>query len=130
MTKTRENTNNIVRQLLTFDYIEGLTLVPEYEKVFLLEMVMAGNRDYLDQFETDMRTQRFDLIITDPLFETYKESGENWAEENNVWVDAVSVPILCNYWRKITFPESGVQILAPRPNPKDCQTLTDTETLQ
>jgi hypothetical protein len=109
------------RQLLTFDYLEGIALVPEYEKVFLMEMVMAGNRNYLDAFQQDVASQRFDLIVTDPLFESYKENGESWAEENNVWVDAVSVPILCHYWRKITFPESGVQILAPRENPIDCK---------
>ena len=109
------------RQLLTFDYLDGIALVPEYEKVFLMEMVMAGNRNYLDAFQQDVASQRFDLIVTDPLFESYKENGESWAEENNVWVDAVSVPILCHYWRKITFPESGVQILAPRENPIDCK---------
>ena len=100
--------------------IDGIDLVPEYEKVFLMEMVMAGNRSYLDSFQGDISSQRFDLIVTDPLFDTYKESGESWAEENNVWVEAVSVPVLCHYWRKITFPESGVQILAPRENPIDC----------
>lgn len=115
------------RQLLTFDYIEGVPLVPEYEKVFLMEMVMAGNRNYLDAFETDIQNQRFDLIITDPLFDTYKEPGEVWAEENNVWVDAVSIPVLCNYWRKVTFPESGVQILAPRPEPFECNSLSELE---
>jgi hypothetical protein len=108
------------RQLLTFDYITGVTLVPEYEKVFLMEMVMAGDRTYLDAFQEDIRTQRFDLIITDPLFDRYKGSGESWAEENNIWVDSVSVPILCHYWRKITFAESGVQILSPRANLIDC----------
>ena len=38
------------RQLLTFDYIEDVNLVPDYEKVFLMEMVMAGNRNYLHDF--------------------------------------------------------------------------------
>jgi len=118
------------RQLLTFDYIDGVTLVPEYEKVFLMEMVMAGNRNYLDAFETDIQNQRFDLIITDPLFDMYKEPGGDWAEENNVWVNAVSVPILCNYWRKVTFAESGVQILAPRDNSEACQPLKNIEILQ
>jgi len=47
------------RQLLTFNYITGVTLVPEYEKVFLMEMVMAGNQPYLEAFEDDIRTQRF-----------------------------------------------------------------------
>ena len=69
-----------------------------------MEMVMAGNSKYLTAFQDDIRTQRFDLIITDPLFDSYKGSGESWAEENNVWVDAVSLPILCHYWRKVRRP--------------------------
>ncbi len=115
------------RQLLAFDYIDDVVLVPEYEKVFLMEMVMAGNRNYLDTFGTDIKNQRFDLIITDPLFETYKTPREVWAEENNVWVDAVSVPVLCNYWRKVTFSESGVQILAPRQETFECISISELE---
>lgn len=134
ITRAIENGGEILfiseRQLLTFDYIEGGTLIPEYEKVILMEMVMADNQTYLDNFETDIRNQRFDLIITDPLFDTYKPIGDVWAEENNVWVDAVSVPLLCNYWRKVTFPESGVQILAPRAQAIDCTSLLDLEKLE
>jgi len=114
------------RQLLTFDTIHGVTLVPEYEKVFLMEMVMAGNQSYLGAFQDDIRRKRFDLIITDPLFDSYKESGESWSEENNVWVESVSVPILCHYWRKVTFPESGVQIMAPREKEIDCDTVLES----
>jgi hypothetical protein len=108
------------RQLLIFDYLEGVTLVPEYEKVFLMEMVMSGNQDYLGDFRQDIVEQRFDLIITDPLFENYKDRGESWAEENNAWVRTITTPVMCYYWRKATFPEVAVQILAPRKNPKDC----------
>jgi len=108
------------RQLITFGYVEGVPLVPEYEKVFLMEMVMAGNHEYLDAFQRDIREQRFDLIITDPLFDTLKERGESWAEENNAWVAAVSQPILCAYGGRIRFPESGVQILSPLAEVKDC----------
>jgi hypothetical protein len=111
------------RQLLIFDHIKNVTLVPEYEKVFLMEMVMAGSRTYLDAFQADIQSHRFELIITDPLFDSYQNSGESWAEENNVWVDSISVPILCHYWRKITFPESNVQILAPREKPVDCNSV-------
>jgi hypothetical protein len=108
------------RQLLIFDYLEGVTLVPEYEKVFLMEMVMSGNQAYLENFRRDIVEQRFDLIITDPLFENYKDRGESWAEENNAWVRTITTPVMCYYWRKATFPEVAVQILAPRKNPKEC----------
>ncbi len=49
------------RQLLTFNNITGVTLVPEYEKVFLMEMVMAGNQPYIAAFQEDVQSQRFDL---------------------------------------------------------------------
>ena len=111
------------RHLLTFENITGVALVPEYEKVFLMEMVMAGNERYLSAFQDDIRSQRFDLIITEPLFENYKERGESWAEENNVWVNAVSVPILCHYQRQATFPEYSVHIYAPRGTQVDCDTM-------
>ena len=114
------------RQLLIFDYIDSVTLVPEYEKVFLMEMVMAGNQAYLGDLRSDIQNQRFDLIITDPLFDRYQESGERWAEENNVWVELVSTPILCHYWRRVTFPESGIQILSPRDNRIDCEFALDS----
>jgi hypothetical protein len=115
------------RHLLTFENINHVSLVPEYEKVFLMEMVMSGNDRYLSAFHDDLRRQRFDLIITEPLFENYKDKGESWAEENNVWVDSVSVPILCNYKRVATFPELSVQIYAPREIQVDCNATLESK---
>jgi hypothetical protein len=115
------------RHLLTFANITDVTLVPEYEKVFLMEMVMSGNDRYLTAFQDDLHGQRFDLIITEPLFENYKDRGESWAEENNVWVEAVSVPILCNYRRLATFPELSVQIYVPRETQGDCNATLESK---
>ncbi len=91
-----------------------------------MEMVMAGNDRYLIAFQDDLRKQRFDLIITEPLFENYKDRGDSWAEENNVWVEAVSVPILCNYRRVAAFPEFSVQIYVPRETQVDCNATLDS----
>jgi hypothetical protein len=44
------------RHLLTFKYLTGITLVPEYERVFLMEMAMAGSPDYLGRFRQDWKT--------------------------------------------------------------------------
>ncbi|MFN2233128.1 MAG: hypothetical protein ACK2U1_02790 [Anaerolineales bacterium] len=115
------------RHLLTFGNITDVTLVPEYEKVFLMEMVMSGNDRYLTAFQDDLRSQRFDVIITEPLFENYKDRGESWAEENNVWVHAVSVQILCNYKRLATIPEVSVQIYVPRETQVDCNTTLESK---
>src|SRR3990172_7778315 len=56
------------RHLLTFDLVENVRLVREYEKLFLMEMAISHNQTYLDQFAKDIDQQRFELIITDPLF--------------------------------------------------------------
>jgi hypothetical protein len=114
------------RHLLTFENISGVNMVPEYEKIFLMEMVMSGNAGYLTAFHDELRSQRFDLIITEPLFENYKNRGESWAEENNVWVESVSVPILCNYRRLATFPEFNVQIYMPRETQTECNGALDS----
>jgi hypothetical protein len=115
------------RHLLTFESITGVTLVPEYEKVFLMEMVMSGNDRYLTAFQDDLHRQRFEFIITEPLFENYKDRGESWAEENNVWVDAVSVPILCNYKRVATYPELSIQLFVPRETQFDCNASLESK---
>ncbi len=101
------------RHLITFGLVDG-ALVPEYEKVFVMEMAMAGNQDYLNRFEQDLRDQRFAFIISDPLFRKIKEPGtEPLAEENNAWVRQVTGRILCGYEVVKTFAD--IQILAPLP---------------
>ena len=103
------------RQLLTFGYLDGVRLVPEYEKVFLMEMAMANNRGYLDAFETDLRQHRFSLIVTETLNPVMQSRNHNFSEENNAWVEHVSIPILQYYQEKVQLKDIGVQILVPRP---------------
>ena len=103
------------RQLLAHNYIDDVPLFPEYEKMFLMEMSMAGNMQLLAPFHADIATQRFDLIISEPLFTTVKVEGEvSLAEENNAWIRYVAKPILCVYEPWLTFEKSQVQLLVPR----------------
>ncbi len=60
------------RQLLTFDDIPGVPLVEKFEKVYLMEMAMAGNQAYLNDYYRDIDQQRFALIITDPMKDVLK----------------------------------------------------------
>jgi hypothetical protein len=108
------------RQLLTFDNLEGVPLVPDYEKVFLMEMAMAGNPVYLGKFHQDLREQRFDLIVSEPLAVRYKGSGKSFGEENDAWVKNVAEPILCYYEAFRTFRELKIQLLKPRKEPTSC----------
>lgn len=108
------------RQLLTFKTIDGINLVPDYEKVFLMEMAMANNPTYLEQFKTDLINKRFSMIVTEPLFINYKGSATAFGEENDAWVKHVAEPILCTYKAHKFLRELRVQLLIPREKPDNC----------
>ncbi|NJN79097.1 MAG: hypothetical protein HC797_00715 [Anaerolineales bacterium] len=42
------------RQMISFDLVDGVTLVPEYEQAELMEMAMSRNRFYLEQYYADL----------------------------------------------------------------------------
>jgi len=109
------------RHLLTFGYIQGVKLIPEYERVFLMEMAMANNRAYLERFHEDLRTHRFDLIISEPLFIQQKGQGVRFGEENDAWVEQVSQKILCYYKPRTLIKDVRIQILIPREKPGTCE---------
>ena len=108
------------RQLLTFRMLDDVPLVPDYEKVFLMEMAMAENPDYLDRFHNDLKSQRFSLIVSEPLAVRYKGGEKSFGEENDAWVKNVAEPILCYYEPFRTFRELKVQLLKPRSEPVTC----------
>jgi hypothetical protein len=105
------------RQFLTFHNID-VPLVPDYERVFLMEVAMAGDPVYLGRFHEDLRRQRFALIVSEPLSREEKDGRVNFGLENNAWVKNVSRYILCYYEPIQTLKEVQVQLLAPSPNPK------------
>ncbi|PWH18817.1 MAG: hypothetical protein DDG59_05015 [Anaerolineae bacterium] len=111
------------RQLLTFGYLRGVRLVPEYERVFLMEMAMANNQSYLQQFYRDLRTHRFALIVNEPLYTTTKGSPVRFGEENDAWVERVAKPLLCYYkpvqQARMLLMGVEIQILEPRAKPTE-----------
>ena len=106
-------------QLLAFKNIAGVPLVSDYEKEFLIEMVMANNEPYLAGFYNDLHAHRFALIVADTQWYKYQEAGENWGAENNLWVRAVTVPLLCEY-QQTRIPGVNVSLLTPRTQPINC----------
>jgi hypothetical protein len=102
------------RHLLTFGYLSGVPLVDDYEDVFLMEMVMADNQDYLNRFYTDIDHRRFSLIISDPIKDTLKGSEYSFGEENDAWVRLVSRPVLDTYRRKVIYKNLGIEVLEPK----------------
>lgn len=102
------------RQLLTFGLVPRIPLVAEYEKKWMMDEAMAGNAAYFAPFMRDMSSQRFALIISEPLWIKFQGGNYNFGNENDAWVKWVSIPVLCNYQPVETFLDVGIQILVPR----------------
>jgi hypothetical protein len=81
--------------------------------------VMANNEPYLTKFYDDLRAHRFALIVADTQWYKYQEAGENWGEENNLWVRAITEPLLCEY-QQTRIPGVNVSLLTPRSTPTNC----------
>jgi len=106
------------RQFVTF-HILNVKLVPEYEVVTLMEMAMSGDQAYMDQFNKDLADHRFAVIVTHKQ-RVVKKADEPFAEENNVWIDSISRPLLCYYERSITLDSSNTLILTPTQAKENC----------
>lgn len=105
------------RQLLVFHMIEDENIYVPYEKIELMEMAMANNRDYRSQFVSDLENQRFSLIVSE-ILPTWEKPFElpivdPYWYENNAWVDFVSTPVL-NYYTPIYINDIGIAIYAPK----------------
>lgn len=109
------------RQLLTFDYVEQVPLIVEYEKKVVMNKAKSADEEYFAEFYQDLAKHRFALIINEPLKTKYKEEGEyNFAAENNAWVYWIAEPMLCYYEKLVTFEEFRVELLVPREGKGNC----------
>ncbi|GAB4415234.1 MAG: hypothetical protein Kow002_00160 [Anaerolineales bacterium] len=112
------------RQLLTFGYIQNIPLVPEYEKKYMMDQAMGSNAAYFADYYADLASQRFTLIVSEPLKPILKEDmGGPFSEENDAWTIWVAAPTLCYYEPIYTSKEVYVQLLAPRENPENCKAV-------
>jgi hypothetical protein len=101
------------RQLLTFGYVSGVDLVPQYEKKRLMDEALSGNDAYFAPFYEDLSQKRFALIVSSPLRTPIKDSEYGFGEENNAWVQWVAKPVLCYYRELDTLNEVKVELLVP-----------------
>lgn len=108
------------RQLLTFNQVAGVPLIPDYERMTLMEMVMGSNEAYLNEFYQRIANQEFALIVSEPLSIRYKGRSEHFGEENDVYVRWVTIPVLCYYEPVKTISKFPIQLLMPRTEPDDC----------
>ncbi len=108
------------RQLLTFKYVTGVPLVPEYDKKVLINEAMSASESYFQSFYRDLAAHRFSLIITNPLHERVQTEEDNFGEENNAWVEWVSAPVLCFYEPVNTLKKVRIQLLVPKEDISAC----------
>lgn len=102
------------RQFLTFELAGEVPLIYPYETVDLMEMAMADNRPYLEDLYRRLEAGEFALIISGVENDNIRPASDPFSEENNVWVEQVTRPLLRWYSPAETLPVSGTQILEPR----------------
>ena len=84
---------------------------------------LSGNAAYFKNFYADIQSQRFSLIISEPLHRSEKDSEFEFGEENNAWVKWVSAPVRCYYKPIYTFKDARTQLLAPTAKIEDCSSV-------
>ena len=108
------------RHLISMHMLDGVTLVPEYEREDLMEIAMANDLSHIQTFREDMEDQRFGLIVVDPLNYNVLSRQRSFAEENNVWVTRIMKHILCNYREQIAFPADEIALYVPQEGERQC----------
>jgi hypothetical protein len=102
------------RQVQVFNQDMGVPLVPDYEKMELMEMVMAGNQAYLDRFYDDLMNHRFSLIILDAIRIDWRDRSGAFSEEHNMWVEKVILPVLKHYEYTPLGERRNINLLTPK----------------
>ncbi|MDI6768282.1 MAG: hypothetical protein QMD04_01240 [Anaerolineales bacterium] len=103
------------RQLLIYRMIQDVDIFVPYEKTELMEMAMARNTIFRDQFWADIEDKRFSLIISETLKHWHQNryAAPYWYE-NNIWIDYISSTILNFYTPVYTNSDLDVSIYAPK----------------
>ncbi|MCJ7708265.1 MAG: hypothetical protein MUO38_11680, partial [Anaerolineales bacterium] len=112
------------RQLLAFDTIPGVALVPEYELADLMDRAMASDEANLARFYHDPEAHRFSLIIADPSPIVWRDRSWPFGEESDIWTRDIAIPILDHYQPLAELEDVGVWLLEPRPEGSDTTPLS------
>ncbi len=102
------------RQLITFGEVKDIELVPDYEKKYMMDQAMAGNQDYFSHFYKDLRGKRFALIVSEPLNISEKTNVDDFSEENNAWVEHVTIPMYDYYQSIYLDKKNNIQLFVPK----------------
>lgn len=114
------------RQLLTFGELD-LPVVPDYEKVFLMEMAMGNNIEYLSRFRQELQDHAFVAIISDPLSTNIQGSNRGFPDENNAWVEQVVLPMLAEYEGVLSWRNGEINLLVPQGDTELIQQLLESQ---
>jgi len=68
-------------------------------------------------FWEDIESQRFSLIVTDPVGFGKRPLTDYFAEENNAWVKHVAKPLAGSYYSILDLYDTRISILVPRQDP-------------
>ncbi|MGB4594614.1 MAG: hypothetical protein WBI14_01745 [Anaerolineaceae bacterium] len=104
------------RQLLTFESVDYNKVVVPYEKVFLMEMAMGENREFLREFYRTLESHTYSMIVTDSINEDLQGRDRSFSDENNMWVQLVLEPMLQYYEPAVRLQDGNVNLLIPRGN--------------
>jgi hypothetical protein len=102
------------RQLQVFNLIPEIPMVADYEKLELMEMVMAGNGESLERFNEDIRSQRFALIVNDSIQFKQKDESKAFYEEDDLWDIKVMSPLVKYYDYERLEERLNLTILTPK----------------
>lgn len=102
------------RQLLTFNYVEEVPLITDYEKKYLMDYAMAEDKDYFAPFYEDLENKRFSLIVNEPSNVIIRGGDYEFGNENDLYVEYVTKPLLCFYEPIYTSKDTSVELLIPR----------------
>ena len=102
------------RQLITFGEVTDIELVPDYEKKYMMDQAMAGNQGYFARFYEDLQKKRFALIVSEPLNISQKTNVDDFSEENNAWVQHVTIPVYEYYTSIYLDKKNNIQLFIPK----------------
>ena len=109
------------RHLVTFGLIGDVSLVHEYEKMLLQEMVMGNNLAYLQTFAEDMAAQKYALIVSDKQPVRLKDPAtEPLAMENNVVFETIVPMMSCAYEVETRIDSGNLELWVPK-SENNCQ---------
>jgi len=108
------------RHLIAMHMLHNVKLIPEYEREELMEMAMASNETYLDEFRAQLRAHRFAAIVVDHLTVNFVGEGEAMGAENDAWTRYVAKRILCTYRQDEVFAADRIEIYVPQEGAGQC----------